>query len=113
MDIFFIRSFEVNLTSLDVFVDETETQGNCYMVRVLGERCRLRAGFCCRGASFDQPEEDFLAFYWVKEGWFGPDTAQILPVPNWVESFKVALQFAPTKYPSAEPYLKIYCPFTL
>lgn len=116
MSLIFTRSYEVSIPEpFDVVVgsdefDNTDPQSgqNYYMIKVLGGFTRMRAGFVVE-ASIDGEEEDLAAFYWVKIGIFSSNVPQIIPIPNWANRWRYALQFIPPKYPCEAPNLRIYC----
>ena len=87
-------------------------QGSYYFIKVLGEPCRMKAGFACRVyPSWSANIQDtFIAYYWVKIGFFWPKYAQIIPIPSWAKSWYFAVEFWPGRVPSAEPEIAIYYP---
>lgn len=109
----FSQSFELEIPEPFALVVgnslfDTMEEQNCYLIKVLGGFTRLRAGFATT-ANVGLGDE-FAAFYWVKIGFFYPDTPQVLPIPVWAGNWRYALQFVPTKYPCEAPHLRIYCP---
>lgn len=85
-------------------------QGSYYLIKVLGDPCRMKVGFACPVETIETGQDSFLAYYWVKIGVFCPDYAQIIPIPSWAQSWYFAVEFWPGKRYSAEPKIAIHCP---